>query len=396
MTMTRVDATRRVVFSIFLVTATAPTTSFAQSTVTDVVGFLMTNQAVPTEDFDRDRAASEAARDALTRSLIVSLTSVPIATSSGGFVYRLNPELGTVERATESFGGFFVERALTPGNGRAVFGMSAWTSAFDELDGHQLRDGSFVTIANRFGDEPAPFDTESLTLRVRSSMMTAFASVGIGDRFEIGGAVPFLRLQMEGERINVYRGQTYPQANATASASGIGDVAVRAKYMLVAARSGGVAVAGEVRLPTGDADNLLGAGSAAYRLMGIGSFEKSRFSLHGNAGFIQGGVSDEINFGGAAALAVAPQVTLTGEVSARHLSDLRSLDLTSARHPTIVGVETYRLAGGEPGRTIATGIAGFKWNPGGTLVFGAHLRWTLNATGLTAPLTPSLGVEYAF
>jgi hypothetical protein len=119
-------------------------------------------------------------------------------------------------------------------------------------------------------------------------------------------------------------------------------------------------------------------------------------SVHGNAGFIQGGISDEINFGGAAAVAVAPQVTLTGELSARHLSDLRSVSLTAARHPTIVGVETLRLTGGEPGRTIATGVAGFKWNPGGTLVVAAHLRWTLNATGLTAPLTPSLGLEYAF
>ncbi len=379
-----------------LAIAAAPRVSLAQSTVTDVVGFLMTNQAVPTEDFPRDRAASDAARDALTRALVVSLTTVPIATSSGGFVYRLNPELGTVERATESFGGFFVERALTPGHGRAVFGMSAWTSSFDELDGHNLRDGSFVTIANRFGDEPAPFDTESLTLRVRSSMMTAFASVGITDRFEIGGAVPFVRLRLEGERIDVYRGQTYPQASAVASASGIGDVAVRAKYMVLSARSGGVAVAGEVRLPTGDADNLLGAGSAAYRMMGIGSFERNRVSLHGNAGFIQGGVSDEFNFGGAAAVAVAPQVTLTGELSGRYLSELGSVALTSARHPTIAGVETLRLTGVEPGRTISTAVAGFKWNPAGTLVVGAHLRWTLNATGLTAPLTPSLGLEYAF
>jgi hypothetical protein len=383
-------------FALLLAVLAMPRAALAQSTVTDVVGFLMTNQAVPTADFSRDRAAAEAARDALTRSLIVSLTSAPIATSSGGFVYRLNPELGTVERATESFGGFFVERALTPGNGRAVFGMSAWTSAFDELDGHDLRDGSFVTIANQFRDEPAPFDTESLTLRVRSSVMTAFASVGISDRFEIGGAVPFLRLRLEGERINVYRGQSFPQADALASASGIGDVALRAKYMIVSARSGGVAVAGEVRLPTGDADNLLGAGSAAYRLMGIGSFEHHRVSVHGNAGFIQGGVSDEINVGGAAAVAVAPQVTLTGELSTRHLSDLRSVALTSANHPSIAGVETWRLTGGEPGRTITTGIAGFKWNPGGTLVFAAHLRWTLNSTGLTAPLTPSLGVEYAF
>ena len=234
--------------------------AFAQTPVTDVVGFLMTNQAVQTADFERDRTAAAAARDALTRALLVSLTSVPIGTSSGGFVYRLNPELGTVERASESFGGFFVERALTPGHGRAAFGVIGSTSDFDKLDGFDLTGGSFVTIANRFGDEPAPFDTESLTLRVRSSTMTVFASVGISSRFEIGGAVPFLRLELDGERINVYRGLAFQQASAKATASGVGDAALRAKYMIVAARSGGVAIAGEVRLPTGDEENLLGAG----------------------------------------------------------------------------------------------------------------------------------------
>ena len=384
------------VVAVVVLCGCMPRPARAQTTVTDVVGFLMTRRAVETADFPRDRAASEAARDALTRALIVSLTSVPIATSSGGFMYRLNPELGTFERATESFGGFFVERALTPGHGRAAFGISAATTAFDSLDGHRLRDGSFVTIANWFGDEPAPFDTESLTLRVRSSMMTAFASVGITDRFEIGGAVPFVRLTLDGERINVYRGSTAPQADASATASGIGDAAVRAKFLVLAARSGGIALAGELRVPTGDEENLLGAGSSAYRMMAIGSFERSRMSLHGNAGFIQGGVSDEFNFGGAATLAVAPQLTLTGELSARRVSELGSVAMTSAPHPESVGVQTWRLTSGETGRTIATGIAGFKWNPGGTLVLAAHLRWNLIATGLTAPVTPSLGLEYAF
>jgi hypothetical protein len=374
----------------------APTTAAAQTPVTDVVGFLMTNQAVQTADFERDRTAAEAARAALTRALLVSLTSVPIATSSGGFVYRLNPELGTVERATESFGGFFVERALTPGHGRASFGVSASTSDFDQLDGFDLTSGSFVTIANGFRDEPAPFDTESLTLRVRSSTMTAFASVGISDRFEIGAAVPLLRLELDGQRINVYRGQSFQQASAKATASGIGDMALRAKWMIAASRSGGVAIAGEVRLPTGDEENLLGAGSIAARLMGIGSVELNRLSLHGNAAVVRGGISDEINVGGAVAIAAAHQFTLTGELSARFVSDLESVALSAAPHPTILGVETWRLTGGPAGRTIATGVAGMKWNPGGTVVLAAHLRWNLTRTGLTAPLTPSVGLEYAF
>src|SRR5262245_10625880 len=238
---------------IFLLGAGAP--ALAQSTVTDILSFLITNQSIPTGDAARDRAAAEAARDTITRALLVNLASVPISTSSSGFLYRLNSELGTVERATQSFGGFFVERAFSPGHGRATFGLSASSASFNRLDNEDLRDGSFLTTANRFTDEAAPFETESLTLHVRSSTMTAYASVGVTDRIELGAAVPFVRLELEGQRVSVYRGQTFLQASGSATASGIADAALRAKYTFFSAHEGGAAIAAEVRLPTGNEAN---------------------------------------------------------------------------------------------------------------------------------------------
>lgn len=376
--------------------AAGPIPLHAQGTVTEVVSFLMTNRAVPTEEPLLDQQASEMARDTITRALVVNLTSVPIATSSSGFLYRLNPQLGTVERATESFGGFFVERALAPGHGRASFGLSASTSSFEHLDGQNLRDGTLLTIARRFSDEPSPFDTETLTLRVRSSTMTAYASVGLGDRLELGGALPFVRLSLEGERVNVYRGQTLLQASASATASGVADAAVRLKYTLVSGRGGGAAVAAEWRLPTGDADNLLGAGSQGFRIIGIAGLERGPLMLSGNTGIVRGGVSDETIVGGAAAVAVHPRLSIVGEVLARHLDELRPMELSSRPHPTIADLQIIRLVGGEPGRLIAGGVTGLKWNPGGTVVVAASLRWNFTDAGLTAPLTPSVAVEYGF
>ena len=226
--------------------------------------------------------------------------------------------------------------------------------------------------------------------------MTAFASVGITERLEIGGALPFVRLTVEGERINVYRGETFLQASGAAMATGVADAALRAKYTLVSTRTGGFALAAEVRLPTGDAGNLLGAGSAAYRLIGIGAVERGPLLLSGNVGLIRGGVSDERSIGGAASVAVHPRVSVTAEILARNISELRPIELASQPHPTIQGVETLRLIGGIPGRTIAGGIAGLKWNPGGTVVVGASVRWSFTDAGLTAPLTPSLAIEYGF
>jgi hypothetical protein len=381
------------VLSVLLLAAPAVS---AQETVTDVVTFLMTNQAVRTADFERDRAAAEAARDTISRALLINLTSVPIATSSSGFLYRLNPELGTVERASQSFGAFFTERALTAGRGRVSFGLTASSSNFDRLNGRSLRDGTLVTIANKFRDEAEPFDTESLTLDVTTSTLTLLANVGVTDRLEVGAAVPFVRLTLDGERVNVYRGSTFVQASATATASGVADTALRAKFTVLSARNGGIAAAGEVRLPTGDERNLLGAGSASWRLMGIGSVDRGRFGVHGNAGLVRGGVSDEVTFAGAVSAAVQPTVTLSGEVLGRYVSELRNVTLVSAPHPTFIGVDTLRLMSGSSGITLVTALGGIKWNMAGTLVLAGHVRIPLVERGLTASITPTLAFEYAF
>lgn len=368
----------------------------AQGTVTDVISFLMTNQAVRTGDFERDRAAAEGARDAVANALLVNLTSTPVASSSGGFLYRLNPHLGTVERATESFGSFFVERALPAGPGRASFGVSASTTTFRHLDGHDLRNGSFVTVANQFRDEAAPFDTESLTLNVTTSTMTFFGSVGVTDRLEIGGAVPFVRLTLDGERLNLYRGETFVQANGSATASGVADIALRAKYALLLRREGGVALAGEVRLPTGDEANLLGSGARSLRIIGIGSLERGRVALHGNASVLRGGVSNEVGFAGAVSGAVSPRITISGEFAARRIAGLREAVAVTEPHPSIAGVDTLRLIGAEGGRTLVNAVAGVKWNVNGTMVVAAHLVFPLARVGLTPTATPTVAFEYAF
>jgi len=255
---------------------------------------------------------------------------------------------------------------------------------------------TLTTTANRFRDESAPYDVESLTLAIRMQTMTFFGSVALGERFEIGAAVPLVELTIDGSRINVYRDTAVLQAQGTGSASGIGDIAARAKYTLVSGEYGGVAILGELRLPTGDAQNLLGAGVRAYRFMGIGSVEHGAVGLHVNGGLVRGGISDEIQGSGAASVAVHPRVTVTGEMMIRRIADLHPIVLASAPHPTIAGVDTFRLAAGEGSTTLASAVASIKWNVSGTFVIGGHVLWPLMDRGLTAPLTPALAFEYTF
>jgi Putative MetA-pathway of phenol degradation len=374
----------------------ASSSARAQQTPADVISFLVTNQSVPTGDFQKDQAAAAATRDTIARALLVNLATAPIATSSSGFVYRLDPELGTVSRVSDSFGTFFVERAMTAGRGRASFGASGTTAGYDRLDGLNLRDGTLVTTANQFSDESAPFDTETLTLKIRTSTLTFFGTYGVTDRFEIGGALPLVQLRIDGSRVNVYRGQTFVQASGTASASGVADAALRAKYLLVSTRTAGFAAAAEVRLPTGDEQQLLGAGRASFRFMGIGSLENTRVGAHGNVAVVRGGVSDELDGSGALTFAATPRVTLAGELMFRRLSDLREVTAVSAPHPTIDGVNTLRLVPGSSTAALSSAITGIKWNVHATLVLTAEVVWRIGKGGLTAPVTPTIALDYLF
>src|SRR6202163_413976 len=95
----------------------------AQS-VSDVLTFLLTNVSVQTGSPQRDRNAAQATSDTISRALLANLATLPVPTSSGAFAYRLNPELGTMERTTQSFGPFFVQRAPPAGGGQASFGLT--------------------------------------------------------------------------------------------------------------------------------------------------------------------------------------------------------------------------------------------------------------------------------
>jgi len=364
-------------------------------TVSDVLTFLVTNQSVSTGSIDRDREAALATSDTISRALGANLATLPVTSSSGAFVYRLNPALGTMERATQSFGPFFIERALTAGRHQASFGMTYQFLHFTSLDGRSLRDGSLVTTANQFTDETAPFDVDQLTLNVDASVATLYGNVGMTDRIEIGFAVPFVALMLDGSRVNTYRGRTFTQATASARATGLADMVVRTKYTLVDDNASGLAAAVDVRLPTGRREDLLGSGSAALKFSGIGSIDRGRTSAHANGGVSVGGLTREISYGTAVTYAATGRVSVVGELLGRWLDSPGHIVSVTAPHPRLQGVETVRLTPGGSSLHIMTAVPGFKWNLTDTWVLAGNVSVPLTKGGLTAPFTPFVGLDYA-
>jgi hypothetical protein len=388
------SAGRRVTALVMGATVMAAADARAQ-TVSDVLTFLVTNQSVATGSIDRDREAALATSDTISRTLLANLATLPVTASSGAFVYRLNPSLGTVERATQSFGPFFTERALTSGRGQTSVGVTFQHLHFTSLDGRSLRDGSLITTANQFTDEAAPFDVDQLTLNIDASVATIYGNVGITDALEVGVAAPFVTLSLDGTRINTYRGRTFTQATASARATGLADLVVRTKYTLVDEGGVGVAAAADVRLPTGRRDDLLGAGTTSVRISGIGSFEHNRTSAHANAGVSVGGLATEISYDGAVTYAATGRATVIGELLGRWIDSPGNIVPVAAPHPRLSGVETIRLTPDTSGLQILTLVPGFKWNLTDTWVLAANVSIPLTKNGLTAPFTPFVGLDYA-
>ena len=375
----------------------SPVAASAQdSSVSEVLSFLVTNQAVATGDFIKDQQAAAATRDTISRFLQVELSALPIGSSTGGFIYRLNPTLGTMERVSDSFGPFFLERAATSGRRQTSIGFTYRHSRFDRLDGRDLRDGTLVTTANRLATEAEPFDVEMLSLRIEASTYTLFGSFGVSDRLDIGAAVPIVDLSLSGERLNFYRGSVFQQAIGSAFVTGLADVSVRAKYSVAQTDHIGVAAHADLRLPTGKEEQLLGAGKAALHVAAIASIEHGRFGTHLRAGFGKGGASDEVEFGAAAVVAATSRFNLVGEVFGRRLSALARVSDVTAPHPDIPNVATTRLLPLATGTSTVLALVGCKWNLTRTWLLNANVLFPLSDTGLTGRPTPSIALDYTF
>ena len=384
------------VVAVAAVMTAAPTHALAQQSMREVLSFLLTNQAVRTGDIEKDAEATAATRDTISRALLIELATLPISSSAGGFTYLFNQDLGTGERASNTFGPFFVERALTSGRNQVSFGATFRYSAYDRLDGNDLRAGDFVTTATQFRDEPQPFEVETLALRVDSRTVTAFANYGVSDRVDIGAALPIVSLQLAGERINTYRGQTIPQASATATTTGVADMAITARAHLLGDRASGLTAGAELRLPTGREEDLLGTGEPAIRLLAIGSMEGTRASAHVNGGYSWGGISREATYSAALTVAASERFTLVGEFLGRWVEALGSIGQITAPHPRVSGVDTIRLLPTETGLITGMAVAGFKWNVGGRWLVNANVLMPVTNRGLRARVVPAFAVDYSF
>lgn len=366
----------------------------AQSIGAQLSALLTEQRAV--SDFVPDVEAANETFATVAGLFGVELATLPVSASSGGFVYRLNRDLGLVERASDGFGPFFTERVLRNSRGQVSLGISYQYARFSSLQGADLREGTFPTNAARFSGSGQPFSVDTLDLEMESRTTTPFATYGVTDRLAVGLAVPIATVRFSGVRNRTYNGATALQSSQAGSATGLGDMTVNARYMVVGTGLRGASVGADVRFPTGRAEDLLGAGDTTTRFLGIGTWEEGHLAVNVNGGFGFGGLSDEVFWGAATTLAPNPRVTIVGEVMGRWLSELSRVSDVYQPHPLLPGVETMRWLSLDPGIHTTFVVTGAKWNVGGTWLLNTNLLIRLTDAGLRARVTPAISLDYAF
>lgn len=388
---------RRVLCGMAVVVAivAVPRPALAQQTLTEVLSFLLTNRSIATGDFAGDQQAAAATRDAIAAFLLAELTTLPLNSPASGLTYRLDPTLGVNVRSTDSFSPFFVERTLTGGRRQFSFGFGYTQTVFDNIDGRPLTDGTLVATASRLTGESQPFDAETLALRVSTRAFTLSGQIGLTDRFDVSAAVPLINISLNGQRVDTYRGSAFVQATAVASASGIGDAILRAKYNLLRRGSSGLAVAAEARLPTGDSQNLLGRGERVIVPKIIGSLERGRIAAHGQVGYAARESSKEWDYGGAFAVAASPRLTFIAEIIGRRLNSGGRLTEVTAPNPGLAGVETIRLSATTQPTSRASVVAGFRWNVASRWLLSVNVLRPLTTAGLNARWVQSVTLDYS-
>lgn len=382
-----------------------------------------------TPTFAEDPVVRETADlvDQISAQIGLQLANVPLGSSGGGFTYGFDSTLGTFNRTTETFGPAYAERAATVGEDRYAVGVNYVHRSYTALDRLDLANGDirFNLFHERLS--PASYvegDVVQVAVRMNlSSDATVFhARYGLTDSFDVGMSLPVVRVRMN----LVYRatildfatrtvsptthlfanGRKTQDFNAAGDASGLGDIVLRGRYSFAARGMPGVAVGLDLRLPSGNADDMLGTGASQTRVFFIASGGR-RVSPHVNLGYTvssgNAAVPDEVTYAGGVEFGATPRVTLLFDVFGQTSSGALRVQNRSTVHtfrqgPTAPIERTTLSSVAVSPFTLTTGMGavGAKINVWRNALVSANLLVPIAHAGLRSRASFVAGFDYTF
>ena len=363
------------------------------------------------------------------QEIVTQLATFPTGSSSGGFAFRFDPATGARSRTTDSFGPSFAERAVTVGRGALAFGMNFQASKFNRFNDINTENGDvkFYLRHAPIGGFFFEGDLVQAALKMTLSTNTTsfFVNYGITDRFDVAATIPIISASMDatvdatilrlatGNSPAVVHafpaGSTTSTSTRTGSATGIGDILLRAKHRFKDLTAGGLAAAVDVRMPTGDAENLLGLGASQFAFAFIGSSRHGKWAPHFNVGYtvsgdsdVLGSIPDEFGYRAGIERFINPRITVSGELIGRALLDATQLELgttdwTYRDANNVARSTSFEEFQQKTGTLNSMSMAfGGKINVQGNVLVTANVLFPVNWAGIRARVTPVIGVEYTF
>jgi hypothetical protein len=373
----------------------------------------------------------------LNRGIASQLSTFPLGSSSAGFTYTFDPALGVFNRSTETFGPIFAERPITAGKKKLSFGINYLRANYDRFEGQSLSNGDmhlFLTHQDTDGDhsnlnpwfEGDIIDAD-LFLDLKNETTVFYANYGVSDRFDLGVAVPYQRLDLTA-RIHgtIQHLATAPDPfvvhafqNGTdesdflesGSAEGIGDVVVRGKYNFVRSGPTGLAAAVDWRLPTGKEADLLGSGATQVKMYLIAAHQGKHFAPRASGGYtlssggssFTGDLPDEIAYSAGFDAALHRRVTLTADFIGRTLRDANRIVIepqtfrfVQRTDPTVRQTSRLTPVPEQGNLGVYLGSAGLKINPVGRLLLVGNVLFAIGNSGLQDKVIPTFGIDYSF
>lgn len=365
-----------------------------------------------------------------TTALVNQFVSVPLPSPSAGFTYQFDPSLGVLRRTTRSFGPILADRADTIGARRVSIGFAFQRFSFDSIEGLDLHKVPAVfthdNAALLGGREDVVTTMNAIDATVSQS--TAFLTVGVTDRFDVSVAVPVVSNTLSVVSTATVRriGTTNPLTHffrqsdgdvgdvrifsARGSATGLGDMMVRLKQTVRKEANSGFAVGLDVRVPTGDAMELLGSGTAGVQPFAIWSATVQQVSPHLNVSYRWNGRSilagnpatgesadfpDQVAYAAGADVTAGSRVTLAFDLLGRYTMNAERLSTTTFQ--ALDNRSTFPNVGfRESSFNALTGAVGMKAMLTDKLLLSANVLFGLDDHGVRDRVTPLVGLEYGF
>jgi hypothetical protein len=368
-------------------------------------------------------------------ALTSQLTGVPVPSPASGFTYKFDPATGTFVRSTRSFGPILADRAETIGRGRVAVGFNSQFFSFDRLDGVSLRAIPAIFRHDAYQTTGGRSDVIATVNTIGASVtqFTGALTYGVTDRLDLSLAVPVVRTRLSllsnatiqrvgtgaNAGVHYFFDPTAPGNHGTthqffteATAGGVGDLLLRAKSTLM--REGGRAMAAglDIRVPSGDEENLLGAGASGVRPFAAFSASYRALAPHANiayqwngsgllAGDVRAGrkadMPDQFVYALGTDVSVNARLSLVVDVIGQRVISsprLSTFDFLATGPAGSVSLPDLRFATASYWAT--NGAIGVKANVAPRLLINFNMRFAIGSRGLTDRLAPLIGAEWAF